>query len=249
MASEVPDSEDRGGAIRRKRVLLGITQAELAQRAGVTITTLYRAEQGLPLRGSSLEKIAKGLDMTVDDLYEEKPVMDVTAHTYVLHRSTDNGWFAPIDRRRNVPEGNTELVRSPQERRRLGSLGLAPIFICYPNLVMPDGPGATLIEVYGRYPHGINADIYRDCMIHCVRGSIRLQILDEVVELGEGDFVGFVNRNLRWIEPAAPVRASDPTPLALWFGAVRLGRIRIKPKQGGRREARKVRREGSVGTS
>lgn len=214
--------------IRRGRGLQGYTQAELAQRAGVTITTLYRAEQGLPLRKSSIDKIASALDMTLDELLQEKPVMDVTAHACVLHRGSSNVWFAPIDRRKNVPEDNAELVRSPQERRRLGSLGLTPIFISYPRLVMPDGPGATLIEVYGRYPDGINPDIYRDCMIHCLRGAIRLQILDEVVELEEGDFIGFATTNLRWMEPAAPLKGSDPTPLALWFGAVRLGRVRTK---------------------
>jgi len=223
--------EDHGRLIQRARVLLDITQAELAERAGITVRTLYRAERGFPARHSSLEKIANGLNMSLDELLREKPVMDGTAQAYVLHRAAENVWSAPIDRRRNVPEDNETRVRSASERRRLGLLGLTPLFLCYPVLVMPEGPGATLLEVYGRYENAINPEVYRDAMMHCLRGGVRLGILDEIVELGEGDFVGYVSRNLRWIEPVAPLGENDPVSLVLWFGAVRLGRVHTMAKR------------------
>ena len=216
---------ERGRQIQFARVLQDLTQADLARRSGVTVTTIYRAEKGLPVREKSLDKIAHGLDMRLDRLLVKKPVMSSETSAFLRHRASENVWYAPIDHRRNIPEDNKTLLRSPSERRRLGRLGLTPIFVCYPRLIMAEGPGATLIEVYGRYPHPFNVEIYRDCIIHCLRGRIRVAILDDIVDLGEGDFVGLASRNLSWIEPAAPIDIDDPTPLALWMGAVRLGRL------------------------
>lgn len=128
-----------------------------------------------------------------------------------------------------MPEDNQRLVQDPRERMRLGRLGLAPVFISYPRLIMPDGPGATLIELYGRYEDDLNSYVYRDCIMYCQRGGVRLDVRGEVVELNEGDFVGFASRDLVWMEPVTADLGDAPPPLALWLGAVRLGKIVAPP--------------------
>lgn len=213
--------EDWAKRIQQRRVVSRLTQSELAQRAGVSITTVYRAEQALPVRISSLRKISEALQTKLEQFVNEKPVLRPEEISHVSHRAVEAIWYAPIDRRRTIPANNTELMQDSAERTRLGRLGLIPMFVCYPNFVMPEGPGMTLLEMHGRYDRAINADIYRECIVQCQRGCARLQVLDDVIELAEGDFVGFVSKNLRWIEPAVLGEAAH----FLWFGAVRLGRL------------------------
>lgn len=208
------------------RLIQRMTQTELAQRAGVAVTTVYRAEQGLPVRQSSLQKIAAAVDVKFDQFLRSGPLLHREDLSYVHHRAEEAVWYAPVDHRRILPEDNDRLVQSPAERKRLGILGLTPIFVCYPNLLMPEGPGATLIELYGRYNRPFNPTIYRECLVYGQRGRARLQVLDDVVELAEGDIAGFVSKNLRWIEPAEPSPSDDP-PLVLWVGAVRLGKVAV----------------------
>lgn len=228
----LPEEVDPGSAIaeawsrgiQRGRLMLKLTQAELAQLAGVAVTTVYRVERCLPVRESSLRKLCAAMSIKFDEFLKMKPIFDARREAYVRHRGDETYWYAPVDHRRVVPEDDQTLVQDPRERLRLGRLGLVPAFVSYPNLIMPEGPGATLIELYGRHAEDLNSYIYRDCMIYCQRGDVRLCVRDEVVELNEGDYVGFVSRDLTWIEPATPDFGSEP-PLALWFGAVRLGKI------------------------
>lgn len=53
-------------ALRKQR---GMSQTELAYKAGVHVATIRRAEQGLATpRGGALVKIADALDCSVDEL-------------------------------------------------------------------------------------------------------------------------------------------------------------------------------------
>lgn len=51
--------------LRQRRLL---TQAELAKKAGVGLSTVIRLERGEPGRISSIRKLATGLDVTADEL-------------------------------------------------------------------------------------------------------------------------------------------------------------------------------------
>ena len=52
---------------RRRRLL---TQGELAEKAGVGITTIVRIEAGQGARVTTLRKLAAALDITPDQLWE-----------------------------------------------------------------------------------------------------------------------------------------------------------------------------------
>lgn len=215
--------------IQRGRLMQRLTQSELARRAGVTVTTIYRAEKGLPVRESSFRKVCEALNIKFDEFLKMKPVFDASREPYIHHRGTESYWYAPVDHRRMVPEDDQALVQDPRERLRLGRVGLVPAFVCYPGFVMPEGPGATLVELYGRYEHAFNPFTYRDGVLYGQRGTSRLGIRDDVLELAEGDMIGYASADLRWIEPAQPLGPEGQPSLAFWFGAVRLGRIVAPP--------------------
>jgi len=50
--------------LRRIRDTRALTQEELAERAGVSRTTIMRAERGLGIRQSSVRKLARALGVT-----------------------------------------------------------------------------------------------------------------------------------------------------------------------------------------
>ena len=60
--------------IRQRRRMLDITQEELAEKAGISRTTLWKLENGRTVRVSTetLFCIANILDCDVDDLISEK---------------------------------------------------------------------------------------------------------------------------------------------------------------------------------
>lgn len=64
-----------GARIKQMREMLGLTQAELAQRAGVTAAAVSQWEnrQTKGLKGSSLIRAAEALGVTVKDLMESEP--------------------------------------------------------------------------------------------------------------------------------------------------------------------------------
>lgn len=67
------------------RVRVGLTQAELAEKAGVGIATVNRAEAGLPINESSLRAISGALGLPARDYIEPDgyvaPAAPVTAES------------------------------------------------------------------------------------------------------------------------------------------------------------------------
>jgi transcriptional regulator with XRE-family HTH domain len=63
-----------GANIRARRIELGITQEEAAQRCGVHPVELARAERGLrDMRVSTVTRIARGLGVAAGDLLRGLP--------------------------------------------------------------------------------------------------------------------------------------------------------------------------------
>lgn len=214
-----------GDRVRTFREMLGLTQAELAEVAGIAVRTIRNVEAGRSIRRSTITKICEGLDVPPASL--EESVDAAVGSTYpLLYRSSKAEWHAWIDSRKAVPQDNRQRLQDPGERRRLGKLGLVTLFFNNPYLIMPDGPGTIFIEVFGHYEGAINEIYYRDCKIYCQRGTVRCQILESIVELGPGDVAGFRSADLRWLEPAHELRDSELPPLLLWIGAVPVSKSR-----------------------
>jgi serine-type D-Ala-D-Ala carboxypeptidase/endopeptidase len=70
--SKMPTMSPLQEVLRRERRRTGLTQEELAERAGVAVTTVSRIEEGVTApRIPTLRKIAQALELQVRDLLEE----------------------------------------------------------------------------------------------------------------------------------------------------------------------------------
>lgn len=67
---------ENGKRIKRSRINAGMTQGELANRAGVSLKTISLAEQGNDIKFGNMLKILRALDLleNVDSLLPEKIV-------------------------------------------------------------------------------------------------------------------------------------------------------------------------------
>jgi putative transcriptional regulator len=62
----------QGEKLRQARAAAGLTQKELADRAGIQRETVNHAENGKHLPGSeTLARIAKALDVSIDSLFSD----------------------------------------------------------------------------------------------------------------------------------------------------------------------------------
>ena len=77
-------------------------------------------------------------------------------------------------------------IQDEEERLRLGTVGLVPMFYATPNFVMAQGPGITTLELYRDYT-GFNSLLYEHAIVYCLRGRIKIAIGDEQTFLEEGD--------------------------------------------------------------
>jgi transcriptional regulator with XRE-family HTH domain len=211
--------------MRGLRRLQRITQTELAKRAGVALTTVYSAEKGLRLRIGTLRKIAEGLSSSFDSLAFRKLKIKTSDQLYVLHQAHETIWFGQDDRRRQTPEDNLERIQDPAERSRLGHVGLVAGFATLPSFVMMKGPGLTLMELFGGWNGPLNAGVYRDSVLYCLRGPVIVTIREEKVRIAQGESIGYSSIDLTRLEPELPLSPKDPPALLLWVGADRIGKV------------------------
>lgn len=214
-----------GKRIRSFRLLLGLTQEEVAERAGVSIKTLFQVEAGKSSRRSTVLKVCRGLGTDLEEFLVPYPELKSGEDDIVVHRGAESAWHAPIDLRKNIPEDNFTLIQNPLERRRLGRLGLTPLFVYHPNIMMAEGPGTTFIELYGRYEGSMNMHIYREALIHCQRGGVRVGIKDRFIDLVAGDTVGFTNEHLRSLQSTVDAASEEAPTQLIWIGGVRVGKV------------------------
>jgi transcriptional regulator with XRE-family HTH domain len=220
-----------GENIRGWRMIRGFSQAELAARAGVGITTIYKVEQGRTVRRESLRKIVEnGLGGSIEEvsisprLTNPKPADAL----YVKHSVGKTMWFIYGDQRRLVPEENLKLIQDVQERIRLGRLGLAHLFGCGLDYLMPDGPGMLLYEVHG--PTDPISQNYRDAIYYAIRGSVTITMGGETVLLEEGESIGCDGTQIVTLDLAGPLAMGQMPPLVQFIGANRVGKA-PKPRR------------------
>lgn len=80
------------------RVLSGITQKEMAKRAGVGCATYWRYEHGYSVRSSTIEKIDAAVTEVTESFYEECPT-DMAGLIGMIHCVTlelaTKAWVRP----------------------------------------------------------------------------------------------------------------------------------------------------------
>jgi transcriptional regulator with XRE-family HTH domain len=178
--------EDTAARIRSLRQARGLTQAELAEQAGVHRTVVARAEAGGDCRWSSVQKIAQALGVTAT--WMSRPFLG-DAPLRVDH-VRETLWVATrpsFIRKKGL--ARLEMLRNPAERERLGTLGLANAFVRVMNTELPGGRiHALVVETYRREQDPVASP--GQLLLYVLRGRIRFTIDDTSVDLEEGDAVG-----------------------------------------------------------
>lgn len=209
-----------GQNARRMRIGQGISQEELAQRAGVSVVTVYNVERCVPVSRRTLLKLCAGLNEPLDSLRTRNQSVLSEDRDCMLFRSDAAAWIVFGETRGWVPEDDVARIQNADERLRLGRLGFVPLFAHTTNFIMPEGPGMVKLELYGRYADTFNATVYRECVVECIAGRARFQVGTSVAELGPGDVIGYRSRELAFMEPVE----GEELPVRLtWMGAVRVG--------------------------
>ncbi|MGV3614574.1 MAG: helix-turn-helix domain-containing protein [Fimbriimonas sp.] len=220
-----PDDDPAVAArnIRIMRTTQGLTQKELAARAGISEVTLYYAESGRRIRPATFKKIAAALDQNQDELRLKRLRILTEEGDFVVHRHANLVWYRRDDRRKVVPEDSPARIQDEAERQRLGRLGLVPMFYATPTFVMADGPGITFVELYEDYK-GVNSRLYKNAIVYCMRGQVRIGLGDQRTVLTEGDAFGYNSDEEEMVMgPAHPITESELPPLVMWIGANRKG--------------------------
>ncbi|HEY3780650.1 MAG TPA: XRE family transcriptional regulator [Fimbriimonadaceae bacterium] len=203
----------------------GLTQVQLAAKAKVSVPSVFRAEKAQSVRLSTLRKIANdGLNIHHDTLLVPKKI--TVRSEIVVHRASNETWYAIADSRVNLPEDHQSRYQERNERTRLGQLGFVPGFMAPPTAIMKDGPGMALLELHSELLHSFNAEFYKDAVIYVLRGKAKLKIGTEEVEIGEGDWVGYPAADLNELLPAVEPGSPSYPALVLWIGANRITKKR-----------------------
>lgn len=205
-----------GANVRGSRLAQGLSQTELARRAGLDLATVYRVEKGVPTRKSTIRKIAEGLSIFYEDLLLNKD-WSARQSELLVHRASSARWFPGKDARRRAPSALDAHVE-PAERRRLSTLGFVPWFTSPPMVVPKDGPGLVVLEISGVMDEeGLNSSFYADGAVLVLSGEVRVTVREQFVDLAIGDWVSFKTRDLTSIECL-----SKPDPAhVLWVGGTR----------------------------
>ena len=209
-----------GVNVRRTRIVQGLSQKDLAERAGITAVTLYNLERGMPVRHRTLAKVRAVLGEPLESLRTRDQALLGEEDEHVLFRKETATWLPYGDGRTRVSEDDARRIQHPEERLRLGRLGFVPLFAYLTSFIMPEGPGLVTFELYGRYAGAFNSTIYRDCLIGVSEGRMRVRIGESTLEMEPGDVAGLHSRDLAWMEPA---EESELPVCFTWTGAVRLG--------------------------
>ena len=226
--------------VRRLRMMQGKGQEDLARLSGVSPKTIYRLESGVPTSRRSLLKVCAALEVSLAMLHETPAPPVAGDGDYDVHRGSAAVWYAMgPDRRTQIPRDDFERIQDPEERRRQGWLGIMSNFASTLGFVMPEGPGRVMIELYARWEGTINDTVYRECLLVVERGTVRVGVLDDVVELSDGDVLGYRSKDLRWLEPTLPVGSVELPAILTWTGAVRLGSV-VQEKAKRRRAERRA---------
>lgn len=182
-------TRDISARIKSRRLVRGWNQLELAQAAGVHRTAVARAEAGDLCRPTTLRKLAIALGATLT--WIRRPFGG--GKPYRLDRLEETLWVATnpsFIRRKGISARDT--LHNPEERARLGSLGLANAFVRVLNNDLPGGRiSALVVESYRKELDPVSYP--GQMFLYVLKGRIKLTVGEDAMELTTEDSVSYWN--------------------------------------------------------
>jgi len=172
-----------GDRLRRTRLQQQMSIRQLAERAGISKTSVVQVESGRGSRRSTYLKVAEVLGLHLDRLMHPKASEE---RPYAVHRAEDDAWFDLANFGAGPLCGGmatTEAARAELAR----SQGVVPLNILTSRLEM-GRIKPTLLELYGpseRRSHAGEEHVY------VLSGRAVVGIGDATLELGEGESITF----------------------------------------------------------
>jgi transcriptional regulator with XRE-family HTH domain len=192
-----------GNRLKRTRAQQGLSIRQVAERAGVSKTTVVQVESGKTSRRASYVKVAEIYGLHVERLaMAAEPRQD----SYAVHRASDEVWFnlAAFD----AGPLSQEAQNSEKVRRELaqGDPDLAPLSILSSRLeqgrIKP-----TILELYGQSPARSHQG---EEFVFVLSGDALVTVGDSELKLSAGESVTFWSAEAHAYAPqpgsALPVR-------------------------------------------
>lgn len=200
-----------GRRVRERRLRMGLSTRELAERVGVTRQTIVRLESGKPCKPETLARIRHVLSLFTDILVRDDPPYDFCAQ----HRPEEAHWGPARRKAEYQHHGEIADPRhedDPAERRRLARLGFQPFFTSPLYSELPGGVlNQGMMEIY----HETWVDRHPgEEFCYCLRGRARIRVRDVDFFLDEGGAITFKGLEPHQYAPAEPIGPDDP-PLRL----------------------------------
>ncbi|MBC8102086.1 MAG: helix-turn-helix transcriptional regulator [Cytophagales bacterium] len=200
-----------GRRVRSRRLQLGLSAQDLADRAGIARQTIVRIESGKPCKTETLNRIRHVLNLFYDFLTREDPPQDFCvqhypekAHWTISRPKTE------YQRHGEIPDPRHE--DDPQERLRLGRLGYQPFFTCLLNSELPGGIlNQGLMEIYRET--WVDSHPGEE-FVYCLSGKARIWVRGTEFLLEEGSAITFKGSEPHQYAPAETISPSG-VPLRL----------------------------------
>lgn len=204
-----------------RRIQRGLSQAELAQLAGVSRTTIQKIESGQEIRPGTVRKLAECLRVIEWDLLAPEGEWSRPYRTYT---NIEPQWLVTFNRAGSsclYPDGTP--IPEVGEKERMGRLGFVSAFMNRFSCDLPTGRlHAALAEVYGKDEKGPYRHPEEE-FVYVLRGQIRVRVGQEYINLSEGQAMTFWSTELHSYGLPRPLKKDQAPPLILmvWMAAAK----------------------------
>jgi len=182
-------SETLGHRLRRARNRQGLSIRDLAEKAGVSKTSIVRIEQGHPSFPSTIVRIAGAMGLHLAGLTE--PIAD--DQIVAVHHAEDDRWFDLVNFGEG-PLGGLDRPTTVEERR-----GLADVAIMYMKNRLEGGVMLpVIVDIYA--PSNPRSHPGEE-MVYAIKGPVKLTIGHQTITLQTGESASFWSSEIHVYEP------------------------------------------------
>ena len=173
-----------GQRLRRARQRQGLSVRDVAERAGMSKTSVVRLEAGGPVRPSTVVRVCAALGLHVERL---AGLSDEGVGPVSVHRASDDRWV-DMANAGGGPLLGADRSLSASERGRAASEGVA-VPLCLMRSRLPGGRVLpTVLDVHA--PSETRSHPGEE-FVYVLSGRLRLEVGEHVVELAEGESATF----------------------------------------------------------